>query len=57
VVVSFRFQGFPSFILASKLKALKTNLKIWNEQVFGNVEFLKKALLEELGIFYGLEEK
>jgi hypothetical protein len=35
---SYHFQGSPSFILASKLKALKVNLKAWNEEVFGNIE-------------------
>jgi hypothetical protein len=43
--------------LAKKLKALKAYLKIWNDQVFGNMEFLKKALLEELGVLDGLEEE
>jgi hypothetical protein len=33
---SYHFQGSPSFILASKLKALKADLKAWNE-VFGNI--------------------
>lgn len=31
-------QDSPSFILASKLKALKADLKAWNEEVFGNIE-------------------
>jgi len=34
--------------LAHKLKALKINLKRWNEEVFGNVEKWKKVLLDEL---------
>jgi hypothetical protein len=46
--LSYHFRGSPSFILAKKLKALKADLKSWNEQVFGNVEFHKKALLEKL---------
>jgi hypothetical protein len=41
---SYNFQGSPSFILASKLKALKVDLKIWNEEVFDNVESHKKFL-------------
>jgi hypothetical protein len=54
---SYSFQGAPSFILAQKLKALKADLKKWNEQVFGNVEFRKKALLEELNALDCLEEE
>jgi hypothetical protein len=34
--------------LAHKLKALKINLKRWNEEVFSNVEKWKKVLLDEL---------
>jgi hypothetical protein len=54
---SYSFQGSPSFVLAQKLKALKADLKKWNEQVFGNVEFRKKALLEELNALDCLEEE
>jgi hypothetical protein len=36
---SYHFQGSPSFTLARKLKVLKVDLKIWNEEVFGNVEY------------------
>jgi hypothetical protein len=28
---SYTFQGSPSFVLAKKLKALKVDLKLWNE--------------------------
>ncbi len=34
---SYSFTGTPSFILANKLKALKSNLKKWNAEVLGNV--------------------
>jgi hypothetical protein len=54
---SYLFQGSPSFILASKLKALKVDLKRWNEEVFGNVERKKKILLEELHVFDIIEEE
>lgn len=39
---SYSFQGSPSFVLAQKLKAkaFKVDLKLWNEQVFGNVDSL-----------------
>ena len=38
------FFGFFSFILASKLKALKGILRAWNKEVFGRVELKKEAL-------------
>jgi hypothetical protein len=53
---SYCFNGSPSVFLAQKLKAFKVDLKIWNEQVFGNVEIHKKALLEELCALDKLEE-
>jgi len=53
---SYHFIGTSSFVLARKLKALKIDLKKWNEKVFGNVERKKKILLEELHVFYVLEE-
>jgi hypothetical protein len=52
--LSYHFHGSPSFILAQKLKA---DLKVWNEHVFGNVEFHMKALLEELCALDRLEEE
>jgi hypothetical protein len=39
-VVSYNFQGSPSFVLAQKLKALKVDIIRWNKQVFGNVDSL-----------------
>jgi hypothetical protein len=52
---SCSFQGTPSYVLACKLKALKQNLKIWNEEVFGNVERNKRKLFEELQAFDTIE--
>ncbi|XP_035541166.1 uncharacterized protein LOC118344500 isoform X2 [Juglans regia] len=46
--LSYHFEGTPSFVLASKLKALKVDLKKWNKEVFGNVEQQKKSLWDEL---------
>jgi len=54
---SYSFQGSPSFVLAQKLKALKVDLKSWNKQVFGNVESLKLARLEELCALDRLKEE
>ena len=40
--VGMEFSGSTSFILASKLKALKVLLKKWNQEVFGNVSVMKE---------------
>ena len=45
---SYIFYGTPGFIMACKLKALKADLKKWNEEVFGNVGVKKKKLMAEL---------
>jgi hypothetical protein len=50
---SYDFQGLPSYVLAKKLKALKVDLKKWNEEVFGDVG---KELLEGIKELEGLEE-
>jgi hypothetical protein len=39
------------------LKALKVDLKLWNEEVFGNVDSLKNARLEDLRTLDRLEEE
>jgi hypothetical protein len=55
---SYHFQGSLSSILANKLKALKVDLRRWNEEVFGDVERKKKILgEEELSIFDIVEEE
>jgi hypothetical protein len=43
---SYHFQGTSSFIVASKLKTLKVDLRRWNEEVFGNVGREKNILWE-----------
>jgi hypothetical protein len=43
--------------VASKLKALKVDLKRWNEEVFGDVGRKKKILLEEVCAFDTIEEE
>jgi hypothetical protein len=48
---SYHFQGSLSFIVASKLKALKVDLGKWNEEVFGDVGRKKKILWEEVCAF------
>ena len=46
--------GSPSFVLAQKLKALKEDLKKWNNEEFSDLAFKKKNLLFEL---LGLDAK
>jgi hypothetical protein len=53
---SYQFQGSPSFIFASKIKALKLDLKKWNEEVFGNIECNKSKLLDDLKELDAIEE-
>uniref|UniRef100_A0A2N9HJW1 Reverse transcriptase domain-containing protein n=1 Tax=Fagus sylvatica TaxID=28930 RepID=A0A2N9HJW1_FAGSY len=45
---SYIFYGTPSYIMACKLKALKVDLKKWNEEVFGNVGVKRNKLMSEL---------
>jgi endonuclease/exonuclease/phosphatase family metal-dependent hydrolase len=45
---SYIFYGTPGYIMACKLKALKVDLKKWNEEVFGNVGVKKNKLMSEL---------
>ena len=42
------FCGSSSFILAAKLKALKSKLKEWNKDVFGRVEARKDLILNQV---------
>jgi hypothetical protein len=52
---SYSFQGSPSYVLACKLKALKQDLKKWNEEVFGNVKGKKRKLFDELQALEAIE--
>jgi hypothetical protein len=45
---SYEFQGSPSFVLASKLKALKEDIKKWNKESYGDVRVKKLELMQEL---------
>ena len=40
--------GLSSFFLAKKLSALKANLKVWNRDVFGHLEFKMAKLVEKV---------
>jgi hypothetical protein len=43
--MSYEFYGLPSYVLSNKLKALKADLKKWNEEVFGDLGKKKNELL------------
>jgi hypothetical protein len=45
---SYDFQGSSSFVLASKLKVLKEDIKKWNRESFGDVHIKKLELMREL---------
>jgi hypothetical protein len=45
---SYDFVGTPSFVLASKLKALKEDLRHWNRETFGNVHYRKSYQMGEV---------
>jgi hypothetical protein len=45
---SYHYEGNSSYVLAQKLKALKADLKKWNEEVFGDVGKRKREMVESL---------
>ena len=53
---SLHFSGSFNFVLASKLKALKGILKIWNIEVFGKVELKKKEALRRISFWDEVEK-
>ena len=54
---SLHFSGSYSFILASKLKALKGILKTWNKEVFGRVDQNKKEALSIISFWDDVEKE
>lgn len=44
--MDLKFHGFPSFVLARKLNALKMGLKKWIEEIFSNVGKWEKDLVD-----------
>ena len=50
------FKGSASFILAKKLKGLKGKLKVWNNEVFGNVGTRKAEALRRVGCWDNMEK-
>jgi hypothetical protein len=53
---SYVFQGTLSFVFARKLKALKQDLKWWNEEKFDNIGRNTRILLKDLRGFDAHEE-
>jgi hypothetical protein len=53
---SYQFVGDPSLVLARKLKALKGDLRRWNNKIFGYVGKRKNALFEEIRELDRLQE-
>ena len=45
---SYQFSRTPSYILDNKLKALKLDLKKWNESKFRNISTDKKKLVNDM---------
>ncbi|RVW96305.1 Transposon TX1 uncharacterized 149 kDa protein [Vitis vinifera] len=53
--VGFNFRGSFSFTLSEKLKALKACLKVWNREVFGNVNARKESALKQMMLWDAIE--
>ncbi|KAG5611511.1 hypothetical protein H5410_022792 [Solanum commersonii] len=53
---SFEFEGRHDFILASKLKAMKTKLKDWSVSIYGNLEKRKKEMLNKVHEFDEIQQ-
>lgn len=53
---SYQVDGTPSYIFAQKLKALKGDLKKWNETEFGNINLQKKQLQADLRVLDEMED-
>ena len=52
---SFDYQGSRSYVVMEKLKALKVKLKIWNKEIFSNVEERKKEALQKIVLWDDIE--
>ena len=50
-------RGKASYKLATKLKVIKHNLKIWNRDVFGSLESNKFAALQQVEYWYQVESE
>jgi hypothetical protein len=57
LVGGYEFQGSPSFVLVSKLKTLKEDLKIWNKEAFGDVRIKILNMQNELWLLESKENQ
>ena len=53
----YQFSGSSSFILASKLKAFKEDIKVWNKGVFGNGAVRKACALDQINFLDAKERE
>jgi hypothetical protein len=53
---SYQFSGNASFVLANKMKALKGDIKKWNEDEFGHVTMKKNMMMVDLRELDKVEE-
>ncbi|KAK2985871.1 hypothetical protein RJ640_009941 [Escallonia rubra] len=54
---SCNFEGWPSFILAKKLKILKKQLREWSKVEFGNMNSRKSQIMTEIDTLNNKEEE
>jgi hypothetical protein len=54
---SYDYLGSPNFVLASKLKALKKDIKLWNKDSFGDVRVKKLELMQQLQVLENTENQ
>jgi len=43
-----RVEGYPSFVVAKKLKVIKSVIKKWNREVFGDIKIRKYNLMDSI---------
>jgi hypothetical protein len=53
---AYVFEGSSSYVMASKLKALKLDLKQWNVQEFGNITYQQQGILHSLHMIETITE-
>jgi hypothetical protein len=53
---AYVFEGSSSYVMASKLKALKLDLKQWNAQEFGNITYQQQGILHSLHMIETITE-
>lgn len=53
---SFEVTSFVGFIIIKKLQMLKENIKVWNRESFGNIEYSRVSLTKELEVLDSMEE-